>query len=163
MNINDTNKSTLLKILTDTTPIQTNDQQLNANIEIDYFKQHQLKKLTPTATIIQKIKSVTNINTYPIIRKLLKTFLFSKTKINKPISVLSKNKKTHLTLYKLLLQPVDLLLMNEPTNHLDLESCTNLKNTINHYQKTLVIMSHNRYFINTMCDHVLKIEHRTVT
>jgi ATP-binding cassette subfamily F protein 3 len=155
--VNGAGKSTLLKVLADTTEIQAGERRLGHNVNVGYFGQHQTEALNPELTVMQEVEAVANMDTYPLVRSILGAFLFSGADADKPIGVLSGGEKSRVALARMLLEPVALMLMDEPTSHLDLESRESLEDALCRYTGTLVVVSHDRYFINSVCTHVLEV------
>ena len=155
--VNGAGKTTLLRILAQVVDIEGGTRKLGHNTEVGYFAQHQLEALDPRATVLQEMEEVADITTYPLIRGLLGAFLFGQDDVDKVVGVLSGGERARLALCRLLLRPVALMLMDEPTAHLDLASRGSLEDALQRYQGTLIVVSHDRYFINEVCDHVLEV------
>ena len=156
--VNGAGKSTLLKILSGVLPIEAGERVLGHNVNVGYYAQHQLDTLNPDHSVLEALAEVADIETYPMIRGILGGFLFSGDDVEKPIRVLSGGEKARVALGRLLLRPVTLLLMDEPTNHLDLDSRGSLEDALRRYEGTLVVVSHDRYFMNAVCTHVLEVD-----
>jgi len=160
--VNGAGKSTLLKILAEEAEISGGERKLGHNVNYGYFGQHQLEDLQVDLTVMQEMEGVADIQTYPLVRGILGAFLFSGDDVSKPVGVLSGGEKARLALCKLLLRPVTLMLMDEPTSHLDLQSRASLEDALARYTGTMVVVSHDRYFINEVCTHVLEVERGAV-
>ena len=155
--VNGAGKSTLLRILAGVLPVEAGKVVLGHNVTVGYYAQHQLEMLDPQHSVLDSMADVADIETYPLIRGILGGFLFSGNDVEKPIAVLSGGEKARVALGRLLLRPVTLLLMDEPTNHLDLDSRRALEDALCRYDGTLVVVSHDRWFMNAVCTHVLEV------
>ena len=156
--VNGAGKTTLLRLVAGVLELDTGERKPGHNVNIGYFAQHQLEDLNPALSVMQEMEAVADIQTWPMVRGLLGAFLFSGGDVDKPVGVLSGGEKARLALCKLLLRPVAMLLMDEPTSHLDLESRSSLEDALQRYEGTMVVVSHDRYFINAVCTHVLEVE-----
>ncbi len=157
---NGAGKSTLLKILAGVVPIQAGQRELGGNVQVGYFAQNRLDNLDPKRTVLEEALDVRNVNpdvTERLARTILGGFLFRKDDVFKTVSVLSGGEKSRLALAKLLLAPPNLLLMDEPTTHLDIPSCDALVNALRQYSGTLIFISHDVYFIRQVAQLVLHV------
>ena len=128
------------------------------NVQIGYFAQNQASLLDENLTVFQTIDDVAKGEIRNKIRDLLGAFMFGGPEESmKKVKVLSGGERTRLAMIKLLLEPVNLLILDEPTNHLDIETIAWLENYLVNYQGALIIVSHDRYFINRVATHVLEL------
>jgi ATP-binding cassette subfamily F protein 3 len=157
---NGAGKSTLLKILADVIPIQGGVRDLGSNVFTGYFAQNRLDNLKADATVFENVMELrTNENqlTEQQSRAILGAFLFRKDDVFKKVSVLSGGEKSRLALARLLVKPPNLLLMDEPTTHLDIPSIDALVNALKLFEGTLIFISHDVYFIRALAQTVLHV------
>jgi len=159
---NGAGKSTLLKLLAQVLTPQAGVHKLGHNAKFGYFAQHRAAMLNPKHTVFQEALDTPQRITEQAIRTVLGSFLFRGDDIYKPVSVLSGGEKSRLALVKLLLDPPNLLLMDEPTTHLDLASVDALIEALKQYQGTLVFISHDVHFIRALSTHVVRVEAGTL-
>ena len=159
---NGAGKSTLLKLLAQVLTPQSGEHKLGHNTKYGYFAQHRAAMLNPKHTVFQEALDTPQRITEQAIRTVLGSFLFRGDDIYKPVSVLSGGEKSRLALVKLLLDPPNLLLMDEPTTHLDLASVDALIVALKQYQGTLVFISHDVHFIRALSTHVVRVEAGTL-
>ena len=155
---NGAGKSTLLKLLADVLQPQSGVRKLGHNVKHGYFAQHRAQMLNPNHTVMQEAMETPQRVTEQFIRTLLGSFLFRGDDVFKPVSVLSGGEKSRLALVKLLLDPPNLLLMDEPTTHLDLASVDALIEALAQYEGTLIFISHDVHFIRKLSNHVVRVE-----
>jgi ATP-binding cassette subfamily F protein 3 len=163
---NGAGKSTLLKILAGVIPIQGGTRELGSNVIPGYFAQNRLDNLNPDATVFENVMELrTNENqlTEQQARAILGAFLFRKDDVHKPVSVLSGGEKTRLALARLLVRPPNLLLMDEPTTHLDIQSIDALVMALRAYEGTLIFISHDVHFIKALAKNVLHVHSGKLT
>jgi ATP-binding cassette subfamily F protein 3 len=141
---------------------QAGVHKLGHNAKYGYFAQHRAAMLNPAHTVFQEALDTPQRITEQAIRTVLGSFLFRGDDIYKPVSVLSGGEKSRLALVKLLLDPPNLLLMDEPTTHLDLASVDALIEALKQYQGTLVFISHDVHFIRALSTHVVRVEAGTL-
>lgn len=139
-------KTTLAKIIADGLE-HTGECKIGHNVKIGYYAQNQADLLNPEKTVFQTIDDVAVGDIRPKVRNILGSFLFSGEDIEKKVKVLSGGEKSRLALAKLLLSPINLLVLDEPTNHLDMVSKDILKNALLMFDGTLIIVSHDRDFL----------------
>jgi ATP-binding cassette subfamily F protein 3 len=157
---NGAGKSTLLKILADVIPIQGGLRELGSNVSAGYFAQNRTDTLRTDATVldnVMELRTAQNDLTEQQARTILGAFLFRKDDVFKKVAVLSGGEKSRLALARLLVNPPNLLLMDEPTTHLDIPSIDALITALQQFQGTLIFISHDVYFIRQVADQVLHI------
>jgi ATP-binding cassette subfamily F protein 3 len=155
---NGAGKSTLLKLLADVLQPQAGERKLGHNVKHGYFAQHRAQMLNPLHTVFQEALDTPQRITEQAVRNVLGSFLFRGDDIFKPVSVLSGGEKSRLALVKLLLDPPNLLLMDEPTTHLDLASVDALIEALKQFEGTLIFISHDVHFIRALSTHVVRVE-----
>ena len=163
---NGAGKSTLLKILADVIPTQGGARELGSNVVPGYFAQNRLDNLKPELTVFENVMELrTNENqlTEQQARAILGAFLFRKDDVHKPIGVLSGGEKSRLALARLLVKPPNLLLMDEPTTHLDIASIDALIGALKTYEGTLIFISHDVHFIKALAETVLHVHSGRLT
>lgn len=122
--------------------------QLGHNVSLGYFAQHQTNRLDLENTILKEMENAAyNSDSFTKVRTILGAFLFSGEDVEKKIKVLSGGEKSRVSMAKLLLEPINFLILDEPTNHLDIVSKEVLKNAIKNFQGTVIIVSHDRDFL----------------
>jgi ATP-binding cassette, subfamily F, member 3 len=154
---NGAGKSTLLKILGGVLQIQQGERKEGLNCEVGYSSQNRGEMLNPNRTVLQEALSVPSPLPEVTTRTILGSFLFQGDDAFKKVGVLSGGEKTRLGLVKLLMNPPNLLLMDEPTTHLDMASIDALIEALKQYQGTLIFISHDVYFIRALAQTVLHI------
>jgi ATP-binding cassette, subfamily F, member 3 len=154
---NGAGKSTLLKIMAGILPYEGGTVKLGHNVLVGYFAQHQSESLTTDRSVLEEAFSVSPGIPEQEARNLLGAFLFSGDDVFKRVKVLSGGEKSRLALVKILLAPPNFLLMDEPTNHLDIPSCEILEEGLKRYTGTLIMITHDRRLMNTVCNAILEI------
>ena len=149
-------KTTLFKILTAKLPQDRGEFEYGANVMIGYFDQMQ-QNLNLEKTAIDEVWDTFPNLTQTEVRSALASFLFKGDEVFKPLQKMSGGERARISLLKLMLRGSNLLLLDEPTNHLDAASREELENTLLDYSGTLLIISHDRYFINKLADRVLAL------
>ena len=129
------------------------------NVTLNYFAQHQTENLSPDKSIyMEMMDSAPSSEAQKKVRDILGCFLFSGDAVNKKIRVLSGGEKSRVALAKILLQASNLLIMDEPTNHLDMRSKEMLIDSLEYYDGTLLLVSHDRYFLDSLVNKVVEIK-----
>jgi len=136
--------------------------KLGHNVKIGYYAQNQAELLDPEKTVFETIDDVATGEIRTKIRNILGSFLFGSDAIDKKVKVLSGGEKARLALAKLLLVPVNLLVLDEPTNHLDMVSKDILKNALIRYDGTLIVVSHDRDFLQGLTDKIFEFRNRHI-
>lgn len=155
-------KSTLVKCIMDEPGFEGN-LQLGHNVKIGYFAQNQASLLDEELTVFQTIDDIAVGDIRTKIRDILGAFMFGREDIDKKVKVLSGGERTRLAMIKLLLEPVNLLILDEPTNHLDLKTKDILKQALIDFDGTLIVVSHDRDFLNGLVKKVYEFGNRKVT
>lgn len=139
-------KSTLAKMMVGEIPFEGH-LKLGHNVEVGYFAQNQSEYLPPEKTVLEIMEDAATDSNRMRVRDMLGSFLFGGDAVDKKAKVLSGGERNRLALCKLLLQPFNVLIMDEPTNHLDIASKTVLKEALNNFDGTLIVVSHDREFL----------------
>lgn len=146
-------KSTLVKCIMGEIPY-TGTLKIGHNVKIGYFAQNQAQLLDGELTVFETIDNVATGEWRTKVRDILGAFMFGGESIDKKVNVLSGGEKTRLAMIKLLLQPVNFLILDEPTNHLDISTKDVLKDAIRDFNGTVIIVSHDRYFLDGLVEKV---------
>lgn len=155
-------KSTLVKCIMGEIDFGGN-LQLGHNVKIGYFAQNQASLLDEELTVFQTIDDIAVGDIRTKIRDILGAFMFGREDIDKKVKVLSGGERTRLAMIKLLLEPVNLLILDEPTNHLDLKTKDILKQALVDFDGTLIVVSHDRDFLNGLVKKVYEFGNQKVT
>ena len=158
MGPNGAGKSTLLKILAGVLDFNCGERELGHNVRTGYFAQHRTETLQLNRTVLDEMLDSTATITEESVRTLLGCFLFSEDDVFKKVGVLSGGEKSRLAMAKLLLDPPNFLLLDEPTTHLDMASIDTLIEAISQYSGTLVFISHDVHFIRKTANSVIHVE-----
>ena len=150
-------KTTLAKIIVGSIPFE-GQVEYGHQVKVGYYAQNQSELLDENKTILQVVEDAADEHSRPRVRDMLGSFLFSGDAAQKKIKVLSGGERARVALCKLLLEPVNLLIMDEPTNHLDMVSKDILKNALNNYDGTLIIVSHDRDFLQGLSEKVYEFK-----
>ncbi len=158
--VNGAGKTTLLRILAGLEPAE-GSIRLGHNVIVSYFGQHQARELAGELTVLDTVYYQTEELNMTQVRSLLGAFLFSGDEVEKKVKVLSGGEKSRVALARMLVRPANLMLLDEPTNHLDISSQEVLQEAMAQYEGTIIVVSHNRFFVNSFVNKVLEIrDHR---
>jgi ATP-binding cassette subfamily F protein 3 len=155
--INGAGKTTLTRIINDELHPQKGSIKIGERVNIGYYAQHQVDSLNHDNSIIEEVAYSAANSFRTRLRDILGIFQFSGEEVEKPISVLSGGEKARVSLAKILLSPCNFLIMDEPTNHLDLISKEALEEALAEYDGTLLIIAHDRYFLDKLVSRVIEI------
>jgi ATP-binding cassette, subfamily F, member 3 len=155
---NGAGKSTLLKILAGVLTPGAGARTLGHNVKAGYFSQYRVEMLQPGRTVLAEALDTPQLVTEQSVRTLLGCFLFRGDDVFKKVSVLSGGEKSRLALVKLLLDPPNLLLMDEPTTHLDMSSIDALVGALQQFEGSLIFISHDVYFIRAIARQVVHVK-----
>jgi len=150
-------KTTLSKIITGTLEHE-GAVALGHNVQLGYFAQNQADTLDTSLTVMETLEQVSGTTTTQQVRNVLGAFLFGGEAVDKKVKVLSGGEKGRLAIARLLMQPVNLLVLDEPTNHLDMRSKDILKEALKQYDGTLILVSHDREFLDGLCNKVFEFK-----
>ena len=153
---NGAGKTTLTRILLD---LESYEGELikGHNVDIGYYAQNQAEELEGKITVLETLEAEVTIESKVNLRSMLGSFLFSGEDVDKKVSVLSGGEKARLALCKLLLHPYNVLILDEPTNHLDLKSKTVLKDALENFDGSLIVVSHDRDFLSGLTEFVYEV------
>lgn len=156
---NGAGKSTLLKILAGVVPIDSGERIVGHNVDVGYFSQTRMDILSAHSTVLDEAYSaVSGFMSQEAIRTILGAFLFTGDDIDKKVSVLSGGEKSRLILAKLLINPPNFLLLDEPTTHLDVDAVEALVRALKAYEGTVVCISHDIYFVRSISNVVFEVK-----
>lgn len=158
---NGSGKTTILKMINDLLTPDSGTITLGTNVEIGYYDQEH-HVLHMEKTLFEEIQDEYPNMTNAEIRNLLAAFLFTEDDVFKQIKSLSGGERGRVSLAKLMLSDANFLILDEPTNHLDIDSKAILENAINHFEGTVLYVSHDRYFINTTAHRILDLTSQTM-
>jgi len=154
-------KTTLARIITGELE-HTGSIRLGHQVKIGYFAQNQSEYLDPEKTVFETLDEAATGDARKQVRNILGGFLFSGDDIDKKVKVLSGGEKTRLAIARMLLDPVNLLVMDEPTNHLDMRSKDILKNALLQFGGTIIVVSHDRDFLQGLTEKVFEFRNRRI-
>ena len=161
---NGAGKSTLLKILADVVPINGGTRDAGYATKIGYYSQHRTETMDESNTVLDEVMSTAGADLREEdARSILGQFLFRREDVQKRVRVLSGGEKSRLNLVKFLVNPPNLLLMDEPTTHLDIMSIEALVSALKTFEGTLVFVSHDVHFIRSLAETTIHITHGKVT
>jgi ATP-binding cassette subfamily F protein 3 len=142
------------------TPDEGKAEIVGQNIVMNYFEQNQADALDLDKTVLETIQGESSGQTYNELRALLGQFLFKGDAVDKKVRSLSGGEKARLSLCCMMLRPANLLIIDEPTNHIDIEAVAMLEEALQHYAGSVVVVSHDRYFISKIATSIVAIEDR---
>lgn len=155
---NGAGKSTLIRILAGIEPITSGKREVGYNVTPGYFAQHQADELNPQNTALDEMRLAGSHESETRLRTILGCFLFIGDDVFKKVKVLSGGEKSRLALAKMLLNPGNFLIFDEPTNHLDMQSKNILQQALQQFEGTLMIVSHDRDFLDPIVDKTLEVQ-----
>jgi ATP-binding cassette subfamily F protein 3 len=155
---NGAGKSTLLKLLSGVIPVQRGERELGHHVKLGYYSQWRVDMLDVNRTVFEEGMDTPQRVTEQFVRTALGSFLFRGDDVFKKVGVLSGGEKSRLALVKLLLDPPNLLLMDEPTTHLDMSSIEALIAALESFHGTVIFISHDVYFIEKLSNHVVRVD-----
>lgn len=150
-------KTTLAKIIVGELDYK-GDLKIGHNVQLGYFAQNQAEYLDGNKTILDTMIDAANEKNRSKVRDILGSFLFRGDEVDKYVKVLSGGERNRLALAKMLLQPFNVLVMDEPTNHLDIKSKNVLKQALQSFEGTLILVSHDRDFLQGLTDRVYEFK-----
>jgi ATP-binding cassette subfamily F protein 3 len=150
-------KSTLLRIIAGSETFDEGERKWGHNVEESFYAQHQLEALNINNSILDEMKECGSQMTELELRGLLGCFLFSGDDADKPIKILSGGEKARVALAKTIISKANFLMLDEPTNHLDIHSCELLIEALNKYAGTIILVSHDRYFVSKTANKIWEI------
>ena len=160
---NGAGKSTLLKILAGQLEFQSGERKAGFNTHLGYYSQHRTESMNEANTVLEEVMDCGGEMREDEARSILGSFLFRRSDVHKKIRVLSGGEKSRLNLVKFLVNPPNLLLMDEPTTHLDIISIEALLQALKHYEGTLVFISHDVHFIRSLAETTLHVDDGKLT
>ncbi|KAL3907044.1 MAG: hypothetical protein SGARI_003728, partial [Bacillariaceae sp.] len=158
---NGSGKSTLLRLLIGTEePDEGGAKLVGANVDMAYFEQNQADALDLGKTVVETIQGASEGQSYNELRALLGQFLFKGDDVEKKVEFLSGGEKARLSLCCMMLRSANFLILDEPTNHLDIPAKEMLEEALQHFAGSVVVVSHDRYFISRVANSIVAIEDR---
>jgi len=155
-------KSTMIKAIMKEIGIDEGSVEIGHNSQIGYFAQNQASLLDENATIFETIDAIVVGDVRTQIKNILGAFMFQGDDITKKVKVLSGGEKTRLAMIKLLLEPVNLLILDEPSNHLDMKTKDIIKDALRDFDGTLILVSHDRDFLDGLATKVFEFGNKRV-
>jgi ATP-binding cassette subfamily F protein 3 len=155
-------KSTMIKAIMKEIGVDSGSVEIGHNSQIGYFAQNQASLLDENATIFETIDDIAVGDVRTKIKDILGAFMFHGDDVTKKVKVLSGGEKTRLAMIKLLLEPVNLLILDEPSNHLDMKTKDIIKDALRDFDGTLILVSHDRDFLDGLATKVFEFGHKRV-
>jgi ATP-binding cassette subfamily F protein 3 len=156
--VNGTGKTTLTRLIAGELKPQKGTLQIGNRVKAGFYTQHQIQALHPENTVIDEVASTAATGLISKIRQVLGIFQFGDNEIDKKIKVLSGGEKARVSLAKILLSPVNFLIMDEPTTHLDITAREALEEALADYDGTMLLISHDRYFLDKLVSRVIELK-----
>jgi ATP-binding cassette subfamily F protein 3 len=156
--VNGAGKSTFCRLISGIESPTSGTLRLGHEVRLDYFAQEADFHLQAGRSVLEELSSEASTSQLSNLRRMLGVFLFRGDDVFKPVDVLSGGEKSRLAIAKILLHPSNFLILDEPTNHLDIPSKDVLLSALKEYQGTLLMVSHDRYFLERLVDRVLELE-----
>ncbi|MFA6506753.1 MAG: ABC-F family ATP-binding cassette domain-containing protein [Treponemataceae bacterium] len=157
--VNGAGKSTLLKVITGQTPPTSGSATVGGSVRVGYFSQYSSDTLDPSRTIFEEVSDRIPLASVGAVKSILGAFQFSGDDSDKKVSILSGGEKSRVMLACMLAVPVNFLVLDEPTNHLDIASREVLLEALRKFEGTIMIVSHDRYFLRHLANRVFEIDH----
>ena len=161
--VNGAGKSTLMKVIAGLTESTEGKAELGANVEVGYFSQYSMDVLNPNNTVFEEVRNRVKDKSDGYMRNLLAAFLFRGDDVDKKVSVLSGGEKSRLILACILTNPVNLLILDGPTTHLDIRSREVLVVALKNFDGTILMVSHDRHFLKQLATMVAEVDKGGVT
>ncbi len=161
--VNGAGKTTLTRLIAKELTPQIGSIRIGERVKNGYYAQHQVDALNLEANVYDEVLSTAADSQRPRVRDVLGMFQLSGDDVYKKVGVLSGGEKARVSLTKILLSPVNFLIMDEPTNHLDMMSKAALEHALMHYDGTLILISHDRYFLDKIVGRVVELDKRHIT
>ena len=159
---NGTGKTTLAKMLVGELSQTSGKIKTGHNVKIGYFAQNQSEYLDPKLTVLETIEAASDDTNRTKVRDILGAFLFSGDEVHKKVQVLSGGERNRLALAVMMLQPFNVLVMDEPTNHLDIHSKHVLRQALNSFDGTLIVVSHDRHFLQGLSEKTIEFKDKNI-
>ncbi len=161
--VNGAGKTTFTRLVARELTPQRGSLEIGERVKTGYYAQHQVDALNLNSTVYDEVISTAEASQRPRVRDVLGMFQFRGDDVYKKVGVLSGGEKARVSLTKILLSPVNFLIMDEPTNHLDVMSKEALEHALMHYDGTLILISHDRYFLDKIVHRVVELDKKQFT
>ena len=157
--VNGAGKSTFLRVISHQIELTEGEAVIGPSISIGYFGQSTLEQLNAESTVLEEVQGKLSQMSEPNVRNLLASFLFRGDEVYKKIKYLSGGEKARVIMAYLLSSPYNCMILDEPTNHLDIKSRVILLQALKRYQGTILLVSHDRYFLKELVNRVFEVDH----